>query len=324
MTPLTNKVKYKPHKLYLAPMEGLGNYSFRNAISIIGGFDEATKEFISVPKNAHVKSLAKKFCPDDTYPIPQAAQIMGSCPEKLAAITEELIKLGAHRVELNVGCPSNTVTGNGSGSSLLKDPENLHKILYAMTKVSSVPISAKLRSGYEDTSLFKENLLAAESAGIAHLTLHARTKVEGYKGFASLELIKQAKEILSIPLIGNGDIKCRADAEYMLSYTKCDGVMVGRGAVINPWIFHEINGCDHLEDFSLTLKYLEKFYKNIQSSPERAQAGQLKALFSYMFQRNESLLTLRRDMLRSKEKDPKVFFKFCLSLLEKTLSIQKV
>lgn len=303
-------------KLYLAPMEGLGNYCFRNAISIIGGFDEATREFISVPKDAHVKSLAKKFSPDDTAPIFQAAQVMGSCPTTLAAITKELVERGAGRIELNVGCPSNTVTGNGSGSSLLKDPDHLHKILCAMVEASTVPVTAKLRTGYEDTSLFKENLLAAESAGISHLTLHGRTKVEGYKGFANLDLIAHAKEILSIPLIGNGDIKNRADALYMLDYTKCDGLMIGRGAVINPWIFHEIKGDDQKENFVQTKRYLEKYYDNMMEAFPKNQIGQMKGLFSFLFQRSELLLAKRKEMLRTRDLSPKAFFEYCLNILE--------
>ncbi|MCH9617054.1 MAG: tRNA-dihydrouridine(16) synthase [Chlamydiia bacterium] len=296
-------------------MEGLGNYSFRNALALIGGFDEATREFISVPKGAHVKSLAKKFSFEDTDPIPQAAQVMGSDPDTLAAMTEELIARGAKRVELNVGCPSNTVTGNGSGSSLLQNPEHLHKILSKMVKVSSVPLTAKLRSGYLDTTLFEENLLAAESAGISHLTLHPRTKLEGYKGFANLDLIKKAKEILSIPLIGNGDIKSREDAEYMLAYTGCDGLMVGRGAVINPWIFHEIKGNAHIEDFDRTLTFLERFYENVCLYAPKNQTGQMKGLFSFLFQRNDALLVKRKDMLRNREKDPRAFFEYCIDAL---------
>ena len=305
----------KTPKLYLAPMEGLGNYSFRNAIALIGGFDEATREFISVPKNAHVKSLSKKFSFTDTSPIPQAAQVMGSDPYTLAQMTIELAEKGAQRVELNVGCPSNTVTGNGSGSSLLKDPEHLHKILKTMVDISPVPVTAKLRSGYLDTSLFKENLLAAESAGIAHLTLHPRTKLEGYKGFANWDLIKEAKQTLSIPLIGNGDIKNQADAFRMLDHTGCDGLMIGRGAVINPWIFHEIKGNAHLENVDQTLLFLERFYENVCTYAPKNQTGQMKGLFSFLFQRNEVLSSKRRDMLRNKEKDPRIFFDYCVDAL---------
>lgn len=314
-----DKIKEKnTPKLYLAPMEGLGNFSFRNAISLIGGFDEATREFISVPKEAHVKSLAKKFDFSDTFPIPQAAQVMGSDPSTLAAMTEALIEKGAKRVELNVGCPSNTVTGNGAGSSLLKDPENLHKILKAMTAVSTVPLTAKLRSGFSDTSLFKENLLAAESAGITHLTLHPRTKLEGYKGFANIELIKEAKELLSIPVIGNGDIKTREDALHMLNYTGCDGLMVGRGAVINPWIFHEIKGNFDLENTNETIIYLERFYQNVCEKAPKNQIGQMKGLFSFLFSRNSIVLEKRRDMLRKRDCSPREFFEYCIEILCET------
>jgi tRNA-dihydrouridine synthase C len=309
-------------KLYLAPMEGLGNYSFRNAIALIGGFEEATREFISVPKGAHVKSLAKKFLFEDTFPIPQAAQIMGSDPDTLAAMTEALIEKGAGRIELNIGCPSNTVTGNGSGSSLLQDPDKINKILHKMVSVSTVPVTAKLRSGYLDTSLFKENLLAAEGAGISHLTLHPRTKLEGYRGLANIDLIKEAKEILSIPLIGNGDIKCRKDAEHMLAYTGCDGLMVGRGAVINPWIFHEIKGNASLENFDQTMIFLERFYENVCAYAPKNQTGQMKGLFSFLFQRNEALLEKRKDMLRNREKDPRAFFEYCIEALKSTELIE--
>lgn len=299
-------------KLFLAPMEGLGNFPFRNAISLIGGFDEATREFISVPKGAHVKSLAKKYNFFDTDPIPQAAQIMGSDPDTLAKMTIELINRGAKRVELNAGCPSNTVTGHGSGSCLLKDPDHLHKILKTMVSVSSVPISTKLRAGFFDTSLFKENLLAAESAGICHLTLHPRTKMEGYRGLANIELIKEAKKILSIPLIGNGDIKCKKDADHMLAYTNCDGLMVGRGAVINPWIFHEIKG-NSIEYFDHTLFFLNRYFENVQDSCPKNQIGQMKGLFSFLYQRNETLLEKRHFMLRLRDLSPRDFFDHCVN-----------
>jgi len=298
-------------KLFLAPMEGLGNFPFRNALSLIGGFDEATKEFISTPKGAHTKSLSKKFCPNDTFPIPQAAQIMGSCPDTLSSMTEQLNARGALRIELNAGCPSNTVTGNGSGSSLLKDPHQLYRILKAMVSSSSVPVSVKMRTGYLNTDLFEENILAAQSAGICHLTLHARTKEQGYKGFADLDFIRRAKQLLTIPLIGNGDIKNKGDAEKMITTTLCDGLMIGRGALINPWIFHEIKGTSQT-DPQKTLSYLEKFYENIQNSPHRNQISQMKALFSYLFQKNEPLLSLRKEILSSKQTDPRTFFDFCL------------
>jgi tRNA-dihydrouridine synthase C len=166
-------------KLFLAPMEGVGNRAFRTAMATIGGFDEACTEFLRVPKNAHIPSLAAQYNPHDTAPIPQAAQIMGSSPELMAEMTSVLFERGAHRVELNCGCPSNTVTGRGAGSSLLKEPMDLFKIARAMVQAASVPISIKLRSGFEDTTLLDENLLAAQEAGVSLLTLHPPHQTPG-------------------------------------------------------------------------------------------------------------------------------------------------
>lgn len=305
----------RPLKLYLAPMEGLGNYPFRNAMASIGGFDEATKEFISVPKGAHTKSLAKKYDPNDCFPIPQAAQIMGSCIESLKNITLDLQERKAPRIELNLGCPSNTVTGKGSGSSLLQYPDHIHNILKAMVEVASVPITCKIRSGYLDTSLYEENLFACQESGVNHITIHPRTKLEGYKGSADIHLIKKAKELLSIPVIGNGDIKNYDDAKRMLEYTGCDGLMIGRGAVINPWVFHEIRNNNDKESIDGTIAFLEQFYANIVSYQGKNKIGQLKQLFSFLFQRKESLLEKRKTMLRSKITCPLEFYSFGKDLL---------
>src|SRR3990167_9061140 len=112
--------------LQLAPMEGVGDLSFRKAIASIGGFDEAVRDFLRVPANAHVKSLSKVYFASELAPIPLAAQIMGSDPDLMAAMAQELVLRGAPRIDVNCGCPSHTVTGRGAGSSLLKDPKLLH------------------------------------------------------------------------------------------------------------------------------------------------------------------------------------------------------
>ena len=131
---------------------------------------------------------------------------MGSEPELMAEMAQELERMGAPRIDLNCGCPSNTVTGKGAGSSLLKEPPLLHEIAKAMVQAVSIPVTVKMRSGFDDISLFKENLLAAQESGIRFLTLHPRTKVDGYGPPARWDLIAEAKSILKIPVVGNGDI----------------------------------------------------------------------------------------------------------------------
>ena len=226
--------------LLLAPMEGVGDKSFRKAIASIGGFDEAVTEFISVPSNAHVESLAKVYDKAELSPIPLAAQIMGADPKLMAAMAVEIEKKGAPRIDINCGCPSNTVTGRGAGSSLLRDPSYLYEVARSVVEAVSAPVTIKMRSGYEDISLFQENLLAAEESGVRFITLHPRTKVEGYTPPARWDLIAQAKQILQIPVVGNGDILSVNDALRIQRETNCDALMIGRGAVINPFIFHQI------------------------------------------------------------------------------------
>ena len=147
---------------------------------ISGGFDEAVRDFLRVPANAHVKSLAKVYDADELAPIPLAAQIMGSDPDLMAEMARELAQKGALRIDVNCGCPSNTVTGRGAGSSLLKDPNILQEVATAVVRAVSLPVTIKMRSGYEDISLFEENVLAAQSSGVRYITLHPRTKVDGY------------------------------------------------------------------------------------------------------------------------------------------------
>ena len=283
-------------RLYLAPMEGVGALPFRRAIATIGGFDEACSEFLRVPTNAHVPSLVKKYNPNDLYPIPQAAQIMGSVPHLMAEMTSALAQRGAPRIDLNCGCPSNTVTGRGAGSSLLKDPQSLYTIAKAMVDATSTPVTAKLRSGFDDTSLIKENLLAAQEAGVAFITLHPRTKREGYSPPANWDLITLAVELLDIPVVGNGDICTPQDATRMLEQTGCHALMIGRGALINPFLFHEIRNSPPTGDLET---YIRTFIATFDPTTKpRSQVNQLKQLCGYLYQINPTLESKRRDMLR--------------------------
>ncbi len=304
--------------LFLAPMEGVGDRAFRRAMAAIGGFDQACTEFLRVPMNAHIPSLSRHYVADETAPILEAVQVMGVDPELMGKMAKALELRGAPRIDLNCGCPSNTVTGKGAGSSLLKTPELLHEIASSMVKAVKVPVSLKMRSGYSDTSLFRENLQAAESSGIAFLTLHPRTKEDGYGPPARWNLIQEAKSILSIPLVGNGDILTAEDAHRMLKETKCDGLMVGRGAVINPWIFHEIRG-----DFSkANIESIDLFYKTYigcfePEMPLKTRINKLKQIASFQFRKNEKLLVLRSSILTASYENERDFLEKALPLLHK-------
>lgn len=309
-------------ELILAPMEGVGDRTFRKAMAFVGGFDEAVMDFLSVPKNAHVPSLAKKYESDELSPIPIAAQLMGSDPDLMAAMAKEMEKRGAKRVDLNCGCPSNTVTGNGSGSSLLKNPTLLHTIAKAMVNAVNIPVTVKMRSGYEDTSLFEENLKAAESSGIKFLTLHPRTKVDGYGPPAKWEYIARAKELLKIPVVGNGDILTVKDALNMLKQTNCDALMIGRGSVANPFIFHEIKAHFTNTFFEKTLEallaYIDVFVSNLpEDMQSRGRINKMKQLFGFIFTSKNSLKELRKEMLTFSPPTLDSFLGFAIPLLKK-------
>lgn len=301
-------------------MEGLGDYPFRRAMAAIGGFDQACTEFLRVPTNAHVPSLAKHYIFDETHPIPQAAQLMGSDPALMAEMAREVVKRGAPRVDLNCGCPSNTVTGRGAGSSLLKDPDLLHQIAKAMVQAVDVPVTAKLRAGFEDTSLFKENLLAAQESGIRFLTLHPRTKVDGYGPPARWELIAEAKKLLRIPVVGNGDILTVDDALRMLKMTHCDALMIGRGSVINPFIFLEVRAHFAGVPFERSWEAMQLFLRVYIDSlapnmPLRSNLNKIKQLAGFLLQSTAALKTRRLEFLRQSYQSVEECLDFLFSLL---------
>lgn len=307
--------------LQLAPMEGVGDRSFRKAMASVGGFDEAVRDFIRVPKNAHIKSLAAEYEPEELAPIPLAAQLMGADPELMALTAQEIEKKGATRIDINCGCPSNTVTGRGAGSSLLREPAFLNEIAKAVVQSVSIPVTLKMRSGFDDTSLFKENLLAAQESGVRYITLHPRTKADGYGPPAKWDLIAEAKTILKIPLVGNGDILNVENALEMLRITQCDALMIGRGSVINPFIFHQIKAHFSKQAYHPKwedlLNYFQVYRKEIpQEIPIKSQVSKLKQLLGFIFKTNDRTQALRTEILRSQYADPDSFLSYALPLLQ--------
>lgn len=306
--PLLPKNAYGCPHLILAPMEGVGDRCFRKAMASIGGFDEGVRDFLRVPSNPHIKSLASQYQADEIVPIPLAAQLMGSDPHSMAEMAREMELRGAPRVDLNCGCPSNTVTGKGAGSSLLKNPESLYQIAKEMVRAVSIPVTAKLRSGFEDLSLFKENLLAAQESGIRYLTLHPRTKADGYGPPARWDLIAEAKLLLKIPVVGNGDILTVDDALRMLKQTRCDALMIGRGSVMNPFIFNQIKahfqGRSYECKWNDLMRYFEVYLAEIPPlTPEKNRIGKMKQLLGFLFKATPALLTKRQEILTFDGKD---------------------
>lgn len=311
--------------LFLAPMEGIGDRSFRVAMASLGGFDMAVRDFLRVPSNAHVKSLAAAYMANEIEPIPLVAQIMGSDPELMAAMAIELQERGAPRIDINCGCPSNTVTGRGAGSSLLKEPNFLYQVATAVVQAVSIPVSLKMRSGFEDTSLFKENVLAAQESGVSYITLHPRTKADGYGPPAKWDLIAEAKSILKIPLVGNGDILSVENALEMLRVTKCDALMIGRGSIINPFLFQQIrahfSGKTYTPLWTDLIRYLHIYFAEIPPAMStRCKINKMKSLFGFLFKGNEKLLRSRNVILTSIYTNVDAFIDHAIGLLQEGMS----
>lgn len=307
--------------LQLAPMEGVGDSCFRKAMAFIGGFDEAVRDFIRVPLNPHFQSLAKTYVFDELAPLPLAAQIMGSEPHLMAEMARELVLRGAPRIDVNCGCPSNTVTGRGAGSSLLKDPNFLHGVVKAVVQAVPIPVTVKMRSGYEDTSLFHENLLAAQETGVRYITIHPRTKVDGYGPPAKWELITEAKKILKIPIVGNGDITTVEGALEMIRVTGCDGLMIGRGSIMNPFLFHQIKAHFSKTSFQPKPEDLIQYLRTyLAAAPPdmtmKLRVNKLKQLLSFIF-KQPALQENRQLILKEHHTDPYSYLEAVTPFLKK-------
>ena len=227
--------------LMLAPMAGVSDLPFR-LLCREQGAELAVTEMVSA-KALHYKNKATeellKSCEGDR---PLAVQLFGSEPEICAEAAEALSERSAFAlIDFNMGCPMPKIVNNGDGSKLMTKPELAAEIIAAMVKKSKKPVCVKMRAGFtEEEKNAPELAKRLEAAGAAMLTVHGRTREQYYAGTADWDIIRQVKEAVSIPVIGNGDVVSGESAARMLRETGCDGIAVGRAAEGNPWIFREI------------------------------------------------------------------------------------
>ena len=238
--------------LTLAPMEGVVDVHMRDILSRIGGFDLCVSEFVRVSNSVLPASQFYRLCPElknggrTATGVPVHVQLMGGEPSLLAENAEFLATLGPLGIDINFGCPAKTVNRRDAGASLLRWPHRLHDIVAAVRKAvpETIPVSAKMRLGYEDKSLCMENALAIESGGAEKLTVHARTKLEGYRPPAHWEYLHPLREALEIPLVANGEIWSKEDFELCKLVSGCEHFMVGRGVIARPSLGLEIKGLE--------------------------------------------------------------------------------
>ena len=236
------------NKIVLAPMAGISNSAYRTIIKEMGaGLIYAEMVSDKAITYGSKKTIDMLYMTDMERPIAQ--QIFGSDKEsfvKAAKYIEENMKPDI--IDINMGCPVPKVAlKNQAGSALLKNPEKVYEIVSSVVKSVNVPVTVKIRSGWDSNSINAvEVAKMIEKAGASAITVHPRTRSQGYSGHADWNIIKQVKENVSIPVIGNGDIKSCYDAKRMLEETNCDAVMIGRGVLGNPWLIKEC--VDYLEN----------------------------------------------------------------------------
>jgi tRNA-dihydrouridine synthase B len=227
--------------LLLAPMEDVTNLPFRLIAKRIGGPGLMFTEFVSAMAIHYgaKKTLHKMRVHPDERPL--GIQIFGGDPQIMAETARLCEEMGADLVDINMGCWVPKVCKTGAGAALLKDPDLAERIVREVVRAVRVPVTVKVRAGW-DYSLFAAPDLARrfQDAGARMLTLHARFAKQGFEGEADWRLISEIREAVRVPLIGNGDVKTPEDALKMLRETGCDGVMVGRAAISNPWALARI------------------------------------------------------------------------------------
>lgn len=227
------------NNLVLAPMAGVTDRPFR-LIAVGEGCGLAVSEMVSAKGLVLGGEKTRSIITLSPEERPAAVQIFGAEPDIMAEAASLLENMGADIVDINMGCPVKKVVNNGAGSALLKNLENIEKILAAVRKRIGIPLTIKIRSGWDHASIVAAEVLKiAEASGVDALTIHPRTKSQFFSGTSDWSLIARLKENAKIPIIGNGDIQSPEDVKKMLLLTGCDGVMIGRGALGNPWTFNQ-------------------------------------------------------------------------------------
>lgn len=228
-------------KAVLAPMAGVADRAFRE-LCVGYGASYVVSEMISSKGVSMGDRKSKQLSFISDIERPAAVQIFGSNPEIMAESIPMVMESKPEIIDINMGCPAPKIAGNGGGASLMKNPQLAEDIVRGVVKASPVPVTVKIRMGWDFDSINAVELAKrAENAGAAAITVHGRTKSQMYAPPVNREIIAKVKRAVSIPVIGNGDITDGFSAAKMLEETNCDLVMVGRGALGRPWVFSQIN-----------------------------------------------------------------------------------
>lgn len=227
--------------VFLAPMAGITDYPFRKLVASKGKAN-LYSEMVAV--NAINRKNPKTYRIADVRqePYPVIVQLVGNDAALFSEAAKLAADLGAYSLDINMGCPVRKIVNNESGSALMKDMPRAAKIIEATVKATPLKVSVKFRKGWDNNSVNAvEFAKMCEESGASFVTVHGRTRAQGYSGVADWDIIRQVKEAIKIPVIGNGDVVSVETAEKLLKQTNADGVMVGRGSLGNPWLLGQIH-----------------------------------------------------------------------------------
>ncbi len=249
-----------PSRYLLSPLAGYTNLPFRLAVRALGGLGLATTDLVNarallVRSRKTLDLIAT--CPEDR---PVAVQIYGADPGEMSAAARWLADHGVSAVDVNMGCPVHKVTRGGGGSALMCDPGRTVDLVHAIVEAAGVPVTVKMRLGWDDDSWSAPHFARAfEKAGVAAVIIHGRTRAQGFAGTVNLEGIRAVVQAVErIPVIGNGDVRSIADAERMRTVTGCAGIAIGRGALLNPWIFAQLQRWEETGEAGEAAGYVER------------------------------------------------------------------